>query len=174
MAFAAGDSKSLAITSDRKCTSLTANKSDLYYLCMNTQIEYYYIFRFSAACKSSKLLKHISQKCRLKCNGQCAGKKKTCGLNLERKTLPLCVQFYLYPRIIKNQYEMRIHRNLILPLVIYICYKNCIFSIQCKLRTENRFTYMMGKAISFPGITRKMHFRYHNIGNKTFFKQSGL
>ena len=108
MAFAAGDSKSLAITSDRKCTSLTANKSDLYYLCMGTQIEYYYIFRFSAACKSSKLLKHILQKCRLKCNGQCARKKKTCGLNLERKTLPLCVQFYSYPRIIKNQYEMRI------------------------------------------------------------------
>ena len=74
MALAAGDFKSLAITSDRKCTSLTANKSALYYLCMNTPIEYYYIFRFSAACKSSKLLNHISQKCRLKYNGQGAGK----------------------------------------------------------------------------------------------------
>ena len=107
MAFAAGDSESLAITSYRKCTSLKANKSDLYYLCMNTQIEYYYIFRFSAACKSSKLLKHILQKCRLKCNGQCVGKKKTCGLNPERKTLLLCFQFYSYPRVIKDQYEMR-------------------------------------------------------------------
>ena len=174
MAFAAGDSKSIAITSDRKCTGLRANKSGLYYLCMNTQIEYYYISRFSAVCKSSKLLKHILQKWLLKSNGQCAGKQKTCGINPERKTLLLCVQFYSYPRIIKDQYEMTIHRDLILPPVICICYKNCIFSIQCKLRTENRFTYVMGKAISFPGITRKMHFRYHNIGNKTFFKQSGL
>ena len=107
MAFAAGDSKSLAITSNRKCTRLTANKSALYYLCMNTQIEYYYIFRFSAACKSSKLLKHILQKCRLKSNGQCAGKKKTWGLNPERKTMPLCVQFHSYPRMIKDQYEIR-------------------------------------------------------------------
>ena len=108
MTFAAGHSNSLAITSDRKCTSLTADKSALYYLCMNTKIEYYYIFRFSAACKSSKLLKHILQKFRLKCNGQCAGKKKTCGLNPERKTLLLCFQFYSYPRIIKDQYEMTI------------------------------------------------------------------
>ena len=58
--------------------------------------------------------------------------------------------------------------------VIYICNKHGILYIQCKLRAENRFTYVMGKTISFPGITRKMHFRYHNIGNKTFFKQSGL
>ena len=102
MAFAAGDSESLAITSDRKCTSLRANKSDLYYFSMNTQIEYYYIFHFAAVCKSSRLLEHILQKCRLKSNGQCAGKQKTCGINPERKTLFLCVQFYSYPRIIKN------------------------------------------------------------------------
>ena len=175
MAFAVGDSKSLAITSDRKCKSLRANKSALHYLCINTQIEYYYIFHFAAVCKSSRLLEHILQKCRLKSNGQCAGKKKTWGLNPERKTMPLCVQFHSYPRMIKDQYEMRIqalYRKL--PPVIYICNKHGIFYIQCKLRTENRFTYMIGKAISFPGITRKMHCRYHNIGNKTFFKQSGL
>ena len=143
-------------------------------MCMNTQIEYYYIFHFSAVCKSSKLLKHILQKCRLKSNGQCAGKKKTGGLNLERKTMSLCVQFHSYPRMIKDQYEMRIDRNFILPPVIYMCNTNGIFYIQYKLRTEKRFTYLMGKAISFPGITRKMHCRYHNICNKTFFKQSGL
>ena len=118
MAFAAGDSESLAITSDRKCTSLRANKSALFYLCMNTQNEYYHISRFSAVCKSSKLLKHILQKCGLKSNGQCAGKQKTCAFNLERKTLPLRVQFYSYPRIIKDRY--------MLPPVIYMCKRHGI------------------------------------------------